>query len=213
MAGAIWLKIGNTIAATAGQSANVLRLNPASGVLPKPQLSAERQPIRLRLLIIETKPIHPIRQSQPMASMNTIQTRITNSFKAQGLMKTLGATLTRVEEGEVHIVLPFSSHLSQQHGYLHAGAVTSIVDSACGYAALTMAPDDYEVVTAEFKINLLRPALGAGFVAIGKVQNAGRLLTVCNGEVRVLNANQVPGKVIALMQATIVNVQRAIQAA
>lgn len=127
-------------------------------------------------------------------------------------MKTLGAVLTRVEDGEVHIALPFSGHLSQQHGYLHAGAVASIVDSACGYAALTKAPDDHEVVTAEFKINLLRPALGTGFVAIGKVQNAGRLLTVCNGEVRILDENNAPGKVIALMQATIVNVQRAIQA-
>src|SRR5690606_24932424 len=106
---------------------------------------------------------------------NNVQQRVRASFNKQGLMQTLDATLTLVQPGEVHITLPFSTHLSQQHGYLHAGAVTSIVDSACGYAALSMAPAGYEVVTAEFKINLLRPALGPAFLAIGKVQNAGRL--------------------------------------
>ena len=121
-------------------------------------------------------------------------------------MDTLGARLTLVQAGEVHITLPFSAHLSQQHGYLHAGAVTSIVDSACGYAALTMAPEGYEVVAAEFKINLLRPALGPAFVAIGKVQNAGKLLTVCTGEVRRLDDDGAVGKTVALIQATIVNV-------
>ncbi len=138
--------------------------------------------------------------------MNDIQDRITSSFKAQGLMATLGATLAHVSEGEVHIALPFSSELSQQHGYVHAGAITSIVDSACGYAALTKAPAGCEVVTAEFKVNLLRPALGKHFLAIGKVQNAGRLLTVCTGEVRVYSDDASTYKVIALMQATIVNV-------
>src|SRR5574337_116311 len=71
--------------------------------------------------------------------MTDIHKRIADSFSAQGLMTTLGAKLTLVSEGEVHIALPFSEHLSQQHGYLHAGAITSIVDSACGYAALTKA--------------------------------------------------------------------------
>ncbi|WP_407638138.1 PaaI family thioesterase [Advenella mimigardefordensis] len=135
-----------------------------------------------------------------------MQERITASFNKQGLMDTLGARLTLVQAGEVHITLPFSAHLSQQHGYLHAGAVTSIVDVACGYAALTMAPEGYEVVTAEFKINLLRPALGPAFVAIGKVQNAGKLLTVCTGEVRRLDDDGTVGKAVALIQATIVNV-------
>ncbi|AHG63690.1 putative thioesterase superfamily protein [Advenella mimigardefordensis DPN7] len=137
---------------------------------------------------------------------NNMQERITASFNKQGLMDTLGARLTLVQAGEVHITLPFSAHLSQQHGYLHAGAVTSIVDVACGYAALTMAPEGYEVVTAEFKINLLRPALGPAFVAIGKVQNAGKLLTVCTGEVRRLDDDGTVGKAVALIQATIVNV-------
>ncbi|MDB5847099.1 MAG: PaaI family thioesterase [Rhodoferax sp.] len=125
-------------------------------------------------------------------------------------MATLGARLVLVEDGEVHIALPFSAALSQQHGYLHAGATTSIVDSACGYAALTKAPADAEVVTAEFKINLLRPAIGERFLAIGRVVNAGRLMTVCTGEVRAFTgADGTDGayNVIALMQATIVNVR------
>lgn len=82
-------------------------------------------------------------------------------------MATLGAWIVSIAEGEVHIELPFSEKLSQQHGYLHAGAITSIVDSACGYAALTKAPAEHEVVTAEFKINLMRPAIGERFLAIG----------------------------------------------
>lgn len=140
--------------------------------------------------------------------MSHLYQRISDIFNAQGLMTTIGATLTLVEEGEVHIALPFSTALSQQHGYLHAGATTSIVDSACGYAALTKAPPGFEVVTAEFKINLLRPALGDRFVAIGRVVNEGKLLTVCTGEVRAFSGVDGAFKVVALMQATIVNVQR-----
>ncbi len=121
-------------------------------------------------------------------------------------MTTIGAHLVRVEDGEVHIELPFSRTLSQQHGYLHAGATTSIVDSACGYAALTKAPPGFEVVTAEFKLNLLRPALGQRFLAIGRVVNSGKLLTVCTGEVRAFAEAGEAYKVVALMQATIVNV-------
>ncbi|WP_420843064.1 PaaI family thioesterase [Geothrix terrae] len=138
--------------------------------------------------------------------MTNLQDRITTSFQAQGLMTTLGAELALVSEGEVHIALPFSERLSQQHGYMHAGAITSILDSACGYAALTKAPPGCEVVTAEFKINLLRPALGDRFLAIGRVQNAGRSLTVCTGEVRAFSGAAAP-KVVALMQATIATIR------
>jgi uncharacterized protein (TIGR00369 family) len=138
---------------------------------------------------------------------NNVHERVQRSFDAQGLMMTLGARLERVAPGEVQIALPFSRHLSQQLGYLHAGAITSVLDSACGYAALTQAPAGMEVVTAEFKINLMRPGIGEHFLAIGRVQNAGRLLTVCTGEVRAwAGPLDGPHKVIALMQATIVNV-------
>ncbi|VWX62974.1 Phenylacetic acid degradation protein [Burkholderiales bacterium 8X] len=142
------------------------------------------------------------------APTDDIRSRIAASFDAQGLMATLGARLVLATEGEVQIELPFSPALSQQHGYVHAGAITSVVDSACGYAALTRAPTGIEVVTAEFKINFMRPALGTRFLAIGRVQSAGKLLTVCHGEVRAFAADASPFKTIALMQATMVFVQR-----
>jgi uncharacterized protein (TIGR00369 family) len=137
--------------------------------------------------------------------MSNFRERIEASFKTQGLMATLGAQLSAVSEGEVQIALPFSQQLCQQHGYAHAGAITSIVDSACGYAALTKAPADCEVVTAEFKINFLRPAIGERFLAIGRVQTSGSLVTVCTGEVRAFSGTD--SKVVAIMQATIVRVR------
>jgi uncharacterized protein (TIGR00369 family) len=140
--------------------------------------------------------------------MNDISRRVIDSFNAQGMTMTLGASLVLVSDGEVHIALAFSPRLSQQHGYVHVGAITSVVESACGYAALTKASTEEEVVTAEFKINLLRPALGAHFLAIGSVQSAGRLLTVCTGEVRAFPENGSSHKMIAIMQATIARVSR-----
>jgi uncharacterized protein (TIGR00369 family) len=143
-----------------------------------------------------------------LTQVTSMESRIAASFRAQGLMSTLGASLAFVGDGEVHIALPFSLAISQQHGYVHAGAITSVLDSACGYAALTRAPEDHEVVSAEFKINLMRPAIGDRFLAIGRVQNAGRLLTVCTGEVRAFVGAESEFKVVAIMQATMVNVKR-----
>lgn len=137
--------------------------------------------------------------------MNELQQRIDTSFSAQGLMLTLGARLISVESGLVAIELPFSAAISQQHGYVHAGAITSIVDSACGYAALTMAPAGHEVVTAEFKTNFTRPAIGERFIATGRVETAGRMLSVCRGEVVAVSGDS--RKVVALMQATMVCVK------
>jgi uncharacterized protein (TIGR00369 family) len=139
--------------------------------------------------------------------MINLKEKITTSFAAQGLMETLGAKISLVQDGEVHIALPFSKHLSQQHGYVHAGAITSVVDSACGYAAMTKAPEGYNVVTAEFKVNFMRPAIGERFLAVGKVQSAGKMLSVCTGEVRAFAGAGDDYKVIALMQATVVNVK------
>lgn len=141
--------------------------------------------------------------------MNDLHQRIAASFNAQGLMATLGARLVRVQDGEVQIDMPFAPGLSQQHGYAHAGAITSIVDSACGYAALTRGPAGCEVVTAEFKTNFLRPAIGERFVAVGRVVNAGRQLAVVTGEVLAHAAeggDAAAPKVVALMQATMVYV-------
>lgn len=139
--------------------------------------------------------------------MNDLHQRIATSFHAQGLMATLGARLILVEDGEVRIELPFAAALSQQHGYVHAGAITSVVDSACGYAALTRGPEGCEVVTAEFKTNFLRPAIGERFVAVGRVANAGRQLAVVTGEVLAYAAGAAEPKVVAMMQATMVYVQ------
>jgi len=132
-------------------------------------------------------------------------TRVSQSFDAQGLMTTLGARLVHVAQGEVQIEMPHAASLSQQHGFIHAGAISSILDSACGYAALTSAPAGCEVVTAEFKINFVRPAIGERFIATGRVQQAGKRLSVCTGEVLAYTGAE--SKVIAIMQATVANVE------
>lgn len=136
--------------------------------------------------------------------MTELAERIGASFAAQGLMATLGAELVHVAAGEVHIALHPRPALSQQHGYVHAGAITSVVDSACGYAALTMAPAGHEVLSIEFKVNFMRPAQADRFLAIGKVIKAGRAITVCQGQV--LGEQGAQQREIALMQATMMSV-------
>jgi uncharacterized protein (TIGR00369 family) len=128
--------------------------------------------------------------------------RVRASFARQTFMSTLGATLELVEPGEVHIGLPFSPALVQQHGYLHAGATTTIADSANGYAAMTLTPPGYEVLAVEFKINLLAPAKAPRFLARGRVLRAGRSLTVCLAEV--LGVNGAEHELVASMQSTII---------
>lgn len=98
-------------------------------------------------------------------------------------MRTLGATLESVESGTVTITCGFDDGLTQQHGLLHGGVLASLVDVACGYAALSVMPADCEVLTVEFKINFMKPALTDRLVAVGQVLQAGRTLTVCEGSV------------------------------
>jgi uncharacterized protein (TIGR00369 family) len=119
-------------------------------------------------------------------------------------MAAIGASLRSVAPGAVEIELPFRSDLCQQDGFLHAGIVTTIVDSACGYAAYTSMPDDARVLSVEFKINFLAPAVGERFVARGTVARAGRTVTVCTGEVTAIAGES--ERVIALMQATMLAV-------
>ena len=126
--------------------------------------------------------------------------KIKQSFDQQGLMKTLNAKLISVEKGEVKISCEFSETLSQQHGYFHAGVATSIVDSACGYAALTLLNKDAEVLTIEFKVNFLKPAKTNRLIAIGKVLQSGKTLTICDGYVY----DESETKLIAKMTATII---------
>jgi uncharacterized protein (TIGR00369 family) len=111
-----------------------------------------------------------------------IAAAVRESFERQTFMATLGATLERVAYGTVEIALTPSQLLAQQHGYVHAGALVSILDSACGYAALTTMPVGSEVLSAELKVNLLAPARGDRVVATGVVVHGGRTLTVCRGD-------------------------------
>lgn len=109
--------------------------------------------------------------------------RVRDSFGRQSIMTTIGASVHAVRRGEVEIVLPFADHILQQHGFIHAGAVATIADSACGYAALSVMPADAAVLTTEFKINLLSPAKGERLRAIGRVVRAGKKLVITMGEV------------------------------
>jgi uncharacterized protein (TIGR00369 family) len=108
--------------------------------------------------------------------------KVRDSFARQAAMRTFGARLLRVAPGEVDIELPFAPELTQQNGFLHAGVVTAVVDSACGYAAHSLMAPGADVLSVEFKVNLLAPALGERFVARGRVLRGGRTLTVCTGD-------------------------------
>lgn len=120
--------------------------------------------------------------SDPM-QQREIEARVRDSFGKQTIMNTIGAEVLAVRPGEVEIVLPFSDRVLQQHGFIHAGAVATIADSACGYAALSMMPWDAAVLTTEFKINLMSPAKGDRLRAIGRVIRNGRTLVITLGEV------------------------------
>src|SRR5687767_15962238 len=99
--------------------------------------------------------------------------RVKESFDRQSFMRTLGATLEQAGDGDVAIRLPLADALAQQHGYLHGGALISVLDSACGYAALSLAPEGHEVLTTELKLNLLAPVCGTAVIARGRVLRAG----------------------------------------
>lgn len=135
------------------------------------------------------------------------EARVRASFGRQRLMATIGARLLRVSPGEVEIEAPFGDGLTQQHGFLHAGVVTALVDSACGYSALSLAPPHSEVLTVEYKVNFLAPAQGERFVARGRVVRSGQKMTVCSGEVVALTGSQ--EKQVAVMLATMIAVAAA----
>jgi len=121
-------------------------------------------------------------------------------------MAFIGAELVKVEAGEVDIRLPYRKNLTQQNGFLHAGITAAIVDSACGYAAFSLMPTGTDVLTAEFKINLLSPAFGDYFLAEGRILKAGKTLTIARGDVFAVIGNE--KKLIATLLATIVCVQQ-----
>jgi uncharacterized protein (TIGR00369 family) len=131
---------------------------------------------------------------------------VRSEFKKQEVMRTIGAELSRASPGEVEIELPFKHTLTQQHGYIHAGIVTTIADSACGYAAWSVSPPKSEVLTVEYKVNFLSPAKGTKLVARGRVIRKGKTLTVCAADVFTL-ANR-KEKLVATMLATIMVVSK-----
>lgn len=133
-----------------------------------------------------------------------VEARIAASFAKQTIMGTLGAVLTDVRPGHVTITLPVSAHISQQHGFVHAGAVATIADSAAGYAGLSLMPRGAGVLTAEFKINLLAPAQGERLVAEGRVIRAGRSLSVAQAEVFAITGEA--RKLCALLTATLMSI-------
>src|SRR3954465_5883936 len=108
------------------------------------------------------------------------EARVRDGFQRQQLMASIGARLTRVAPGEVHIEMPFNQAWTQQHGFIHPAIITGKIDSACGFAAYTLMPAGSGVLSVEFKVNLLSPARGERFRAVGRVVKAGRTLTVCN---------------------------------
>lgn len=126
--------------------------------------------------------------------------RCRNSFMRQPAMTTIGASVLSVAAGEVELVMPFSEKLTQQHGFVHAGVITMLCDTACGFAALSLMPEDAAVLTTEFKVNLLSPAKGERFIAHGRVVRPGKKLMVCLGEVFAEEAGE--RKQVALMTAS-----------
>ena len=120
-------------------------------------------------------------------------------------MQTLGAALTLVEPGVVEIEMPYQASFTQQHGFIHAGVVASVLDSACGYAAFSLMPADAAVLSIEFKVNLLAPAKGERLIARGEVKRAGRTITVCAADALMVEGER--SKVVATMLATMMCVR------
>lgn len=131
--------------------------------------------------------------------------RVRASFAKQGLLQTLNASLESVAPGLVEIALTPGSAVSQQHGFVHAGALAAIADSAAGYAALSLMPPGAGVLTTEFKINLLAPAVGERIFARGRVIKAGRTLTLAQTEVFSETAGQ--EKLVAFLTATLMTIE------
>lgn len=134
------------------------------------------------------------------------ENKVRESFSRQTVMQTIGACLRKVAPGEVEIELPFRSDLTQQNNYLHAGIITTIVDSACGYAAFSLMEVGADVLTIEFKINFLSPALGDIFLAKGLVSKPGKTISVCTGDVIAKIGDK--EKLVATMLATIMTIRK-----
>ena len=131
--------------------------------------------------------------------------RVRSSFARQAAMATIGAELTVVTPGIVEIEMPHSAALTQQHGFLHAGVISTALDAACGYAAFSLMPEDAGVLTIEFKVNLLAPGKGERFLFRGAVTKPGRTIIVADGQAYAFGTNG-EAKLIATMTGTMMTV-------
>lgn len=131
--------------------------------------------------------------------------KVSESFSRQEVMKTIGVNIVSVEPGKLELEFSHNAKLTQQHGFIHGGIVTTVLDSACGYAALSLMPKDSAVLTVEFKTNFMSPAQGEKFSAFGSVKKAGKTITVCDGELFALHDNQ--KKLVATMTATLMAIR------
>ncbi len=133
------------------------------------------------------------------------EARVRDSFARQKIMETIGAELTRVSQGAVEIEMPYDEALTQQHGFLHAGVISTVLDSACGYAAYSVMPPDAAVLTIEFKVNLLAPGRGERFLFRGSVTKPGRTIIVADGQAYAFTADG-EAKLVATMTGTMMTV-------
>lgn len=140
----------------------------------------------------------------PSAIDNNFQQRVKDSFARQQAMATLGIQLQSVEAGRVVLAMPYQGTLTQQHGFLHAGIISTALDSACGYAAFSLMPTDAAVLSIEFKVNLLSPARGQHFRFEAEVLKPGRTITVAEGKAYALQDDK--KKLIASMTASLMAV-------
>jgi len=134
----------------------------------------------------------------------TYEARVRSSFERQKVMSTIGATLTGVEPGSIRISLPYREDLTQQHGYLHAGIVTTVMDSACGFAALSLMAPEAAVLAIELKANFIAPAAGESIVVTGTVLKSGRTITVCTAQAHAVSDGR--QTLVATMLATMMAV-------
>jgi len=132
------------------------------------------------------------------------EVKVRESFRRQEIMKTVNASIFAIRPGEVELEFPYQSSLTQQHGFIHAGVVSTVLDSACGYAAFSLMPINAAVLTIEFKVNLLSPARGERFRAIGTVIKPGKNITVTKGDLFAYVDDE--QKLVATMTGTIMSV-------
>ncbi len=132
------------------------------------------------------------------------EVKVRKSFTEQELMTTLGASIRDIRPGSVRIDMPYSERFTQQHKFMHAAAIAAIADSACGYAAYSLTPPGTDVLSIEYKINLLAPAQGDHFHAVARVKKSGRTVTVCDADV--FATTDGGEKLVASLTASIISI-------